>query len=121
MRFLVVAQTPADFQAWEKRALQPEARPQGPQSLEGWKVFQGMTCMNCHALRGTQAQARVAPDLTHLDDRQTLAAGLLANTSQNLADWLKNPQSVKPGCLMPNLQLTDAQTAELTDYLEEKP
>jgi cytochrome c oxidase subunit 2 len=58
------------------------------------------------------------PDLTHLASRQTLAAGVVLNNQTNLAQWLKNPQQIKPGTLMPNLQLTDAQVTDLVQYLE---
>jgi cytochrome c oxidase subunit 2 len=118
MHFLVVAQTPDEFKAWEQNQLLPESEPNSPQARRGMNSFRGRTCVNCHALRGTAAQARIAPDLSHLDSRRTLAAGLLPNTPGNLSEWLKNPQAFKPGALMPNLHLTDAQAADLADYLE---
>jgi len=43
---------------------------------------------------------------------------VLANTETNLFRWLKNPQAFKPGCLMPNLKLTDPQLGALTSYFE---
>ena len=72
----------------------------------------------CHDIKGTPARARVGPDLTHLAERRNLAAGLLENTSTNLAKWLKNPQALKSGCHMPNLRLTEEQVADLASYLE---
>jgi cytochrome c oxidase subunit 2 len=53
-----------------------------------------------------------------LADREILGGGVLSNTETNLFRWLKNPQDFKPGCLMPNLKLTDAQASALTGYLE---
>jgi cytochrome c oxidase subunit 2 len=60
----------------------------------------------------------VGPDLTHLGSRTTLGAGILANTPENLARWLQNPQAVKPGILMPNVKLTPDEINDLTAYLE---
>jgi cytochrome c oxidase subunit 2 len=63
-------------------------------------------------------RGRVAPDLTHVGSRTTLAAGTLPNTPENLAKWLKNPQSVKKGVLMPDIGLNTDQIKYLTAYLE---
>ncbi|MEJ2748644.1 MAG: c-type cytochrome, partial [Anaerolineae bacterium] len=58
------------------------------------------------------------PDLTHLGSRQTLAAGVLDNTPADLAAWLGNPQAIKPGAHMPNLNLTPDEVHALVTYLE---
>ena len=81
-------------------------------------MFLRMTCVNCHAIQGVAALANAAPDLTHLATRRTLGAGVMQNTPANLARWLKNPQTTKPGCKMPNLSLTDAQLDDLVSYFE---
>ncbi len=72
----------------------------------------------CHAIDGTSAGARKGPDLTHLASRRQLAAGLLDNSPQNLARWLKNPQHIKPGALMPDFNFTDQELDQLGEYLE---
>jgi cytochrome c oxidase subunit 2 len=74
--------------------------------------------VSCHAIAGTGASARFAPDLTHLVSRTTLGAGVLPNTPAALSQWLRNPQEIKAGCHMPNAQLTDAQVSDLVAYLE---
>ncbi len=117
MRFLVIAEPPEQFAQWEQRQLQP--LPASSEAAKrGEQVFLKSTCANCHAIRGTSANVAFAPDLTHLAQRQTLAAGVTRNGPRELARWLKNPQAIKPGTLMPNLQLTDEQVAELVAYLE---
>ncbi len=55
-----------------------------------------------HARQGTYA-----PDLTHLMSRQTLAAGMVPNTAENLRQWIADPQKIKPGCLMPAFGLSE--------------
>ena len=47
-----------------------------------------------------------------------LAGERLENTPKNLRDWLHDPNSIKPGCAMPNLKLSDEDLTQLTAYLE---
>ena len=74
--------------------------------------------MLCHAVQGTSANARKAPDLTHVASRARLAAGRLANTPQDLADWIANPQKFKPGVNMPVHLLIEDDLKALVAYLE---
>jgi cytochrome c oxidase subunit 2 len=118
MRFSVIAESPAAFDAWLRGQKNPAAIPAADSAQTGLKNLQAMTCINCHSIRGVFVAANAAPDLTHLADRTILGAGVLSNTETNLFRWLKNPQDFKPGCFMPNLKLTDAQAGTLTSYLE---
>lgn len=118
MRLRVIAQTPAEFAAWTQAQLQTPVTPTTGAAAQGAKLFQQLTCVNCHAIAGTPAQARVAPDLTHLASRQTLAAGVLENNTANLATWLADPQAVKPGNHMPRFALSPDDLRSLVAYLE---
>jgi cytochrome c oxidase subunit 2 len=118
MRFSVIADSPTVFAAWLRAQENPAAPPATDSARSGRKIFQTMTCVNCHSIRGVSLAATAAPDLTHLAGRQSLGAGVLSNTESNLFRWLKNPQDAKPACLMPNLELTDAQAGQLASYLE---
>jgi cytochrome c oxidase subunit 2 len=118
MQFIVVAEAPQAFDAWLARQTEPAAEPADPEARQGRDIFLGSTCAQCHAVRGTSATADLGPDLTHLADRRTLGAGTLANDRDNLAKWLVDSQSVKPGNLMPNSSLSDADLQALVAYLE---
>lgn len=118
MRLRVMAQSPAEFEAWQQQQLQIPSNPTESEAAQGAKLFQELTCTNCHAIAGTPAQADAGPDLTHLATRQTLGAGVLENNTENLTRWLTNPQAVKPGNHMPHFQLTDNQVKALVAYLE---
>jgi cytochrome c oxidase subunit 2 len=72
----------------------------------------------CHRVRGTLAGGGVAPDLTHLASRKTLAAGTLPLTRGTLAAWITDPQSIKPGSNMPQIKLPTADFQALVSYLE---
>lgn len=118
MQIRAIAQPPAQYAAWLQAQEQPATTPTSGAALEGYQLFMGSTCRNCHAIAGTPANVDIGPNLTHLASRSILAGGALTNTPQNLARWLKNPQAVKPGNHMPDFQLTDQQVQILTAYLE---
>jgi cytochrome c oxidase subunit 2 len=105
----VVAESKPQFDAWLAHNARPAAR--------GNKLF-AENCSGCHAIRGTSARADVGPDLTHFASRRTIAAATVENTAENLREWLRDPQHVKPGNRMPNLHLSDADWAALQRYVE---
>jgi cytochrome c oxidase subunit II len=118
MGLLVLARPPEEFEAWREAQLAPAAPPQDPERQRGLEIFQTGPCMMCHAIRGTSAAGRVAPELTHLASRRTLAAGTLPMTRGALAAWIADPQSVKPGNHMPLMQFPAQDFQALVSYLE---
>jgi len=112
MRIRVVAESADQFAAWERQQLAPAPAT----ASRGRTLFADLTCARCHTIRGVSPELSVAPDLTHLAGRSTLAAGLLENNPANLAAWLKDPQALKPGSHMPSLKLTDAEVGDLVAY-----
>ena len=118
MRIRVIAQTPGDFARWEQAQLVMPPTPSNGEAAQGAQYFQQLSCASCHTIRGTPAHARIGPDLTHVASREMIAAGRLDNTPANLAQWLHEPNVVKPGCKMPNLQLPQRQQDALVAYLE---
>ena len=85
---------------------------------QGRHIFETTACINCHAVAGTVANGRFGPDLTHLMSRDTIAAGAATNNSENLRLWIRNPDAIKPGSLMPAMELNDKDLDALTAYLE---
>jgi cytochrome c oxidase subunit 2 len=116
MAAFVVAETPAVFETWWNEQVRPASPPTSAQEVLGLADVQ-FKCGACHTVRGTEAGGSVAPDLTHLMSRQTIAAGLLANTPGNLTGWIANPQALKPGTRMPVLDLSGQEIADITTYL----
>jgi cytochrome c oxidase subunit II len=118
MRIVVVADEPSKFEEWQRAQLLPGQAPTNDATTKGLALFQTSTCINCHAIRGVAgADLRVAPDLTHVGSRKQLGAGILENTPANMRLWLKSPQHIKPGALMPDFNLTDEQLDQLSAYL----
>ncbi|HME88856.1 MAG TPA: cytochrome c oxidase subunit II [Chthoniobacterales bacterium] len=119
MRILLVAEEPSKFEQWQQAQLRPSQAPTGDGAAKGLALFRNSTCINCHAIHGVAgADSRVAPDLTHVASRKQLGAGILENSPENMRQWLKNPQHIKPGALMPDFYLTDEELGQLVDYLE---
>jgi cytochrome c oxidase subunit II len=118
MHFAVIVEPPAAFAAWEKAQLQAAVAPAGGGAAKGLALFERTSCMNCHAINGTAAVARVGPDLTHFAGRRMLGAGVAENTPETLRRWLADPQQVKPGAKMPNFKFTGEQLTQLCAYLD---
>ncbi len=97
--------------------MQHAVAPTSPAITQDEQVFVEH-CGACHTVRGSTAGGSVAPDLTHLMSRQTLAAGMLENTPGALAGWIAEPSAVKPGTKMPDLYLSGPQLSAVTTFLE---
>jgi cytochrome c oxidase subunit II len=115
MLIRVYVDTPQQFAAWVKDQQQPGAQDNAV--AIGRHVFETEACVNCHTILGTDAKGTFGPDLTHLMSRATIAAGAAANTPANLRAWIKDPNTFKPGALMPAMQLSNQQTNEVVAYL----
>jgi cytochrome c oxidase subunit 2 len=116
MALAVYADAPDEFGAWWDRQVQAADRPEAAAVSQGQRQFL-LRCGACHAVRGTLAGGRVGPDLTHLMSRSTIAAGMLPNTVGHLSGWVANPQFIKPGSKMPNLELSGPELDEIRSYL----
>jgi len=116
MLLRVSVDKPSDFAAWVKAQQQTAAEE--PQARVGKRVFETTACINCHTVRGTTANGRFGPDLTHLMSRSTLASGAAESTPANLRRWIQNPDAIKPGSLMPAMKLSDADLDAVTAYME---
>jgi cytochrome c oxidase subunit 2 len=118
MAFYVIADPPDRFQSWVASQRQPAPSPTDSAAARGLQVFLDAHCPVCHSIAGAPAYGTAGPNLTHLASRNTIAAGTLANTRGNLAGWILNPQSVKPGNDMPPGQLEPRDLQALLSYLE---
>ncbi|MBV8771617.1 MAG: cytochrome c oxidase subunit II [Deltaproteobacteria bacterium] len=117
MAMYVIAESPAVFQAWWNRQLQPAPVPISTKTLRGENAFV-FHCGTCHTVRGTQAGGKVAPDLTHLMSRSTIAAGTLPTTIATISGWIANPQAIKPGNRMPVLYPSGPDLEDIRSFLK---
>ncbi len=116
MLLRVYVQPREEFDRWIQQQQQPAFL--SDVVSEGRRVFETTACINCHAVAGTVAKGRFGPDLTHLMSRETIAAGAARNTPENLRLWIQKPDAIKPGSLMPAMELNDRELDAVTVYLE---
>jgi len=115
MLLRVIVQSPEEFEKWvaaQKLDASYDARIEAARS-----AFLSLSCVNCHTVSGTSASGTFGPDLSHLMSRDTLGSGAIPNKPENLQAWVKDPQAIKPGNLMPNMQLDSRELDEVVTYL----
>lgn len=116
MLLRVYVQSKDEFDQWIRQQRQPAITNDAVS--EGQRIFETTACINCHTVSGTAANGRFGPDLTHLMSRETIAAGAAPNTPENLRLWIRNPNAIKPGSLMPAMELNEPELDALAAYLE---
>jgi cytochrome c oxidase subunit II len=118
MSLWVIAEPEEKFRAWMLAQLQPAVTPADPVKQRGQQVFLNNACVFCHQITGTTAAGQNAPDLTHFGSRLGIAANTLPNTKGNLAGWIVDPQSIKPGNHMATIPVNPTDLQPLIEYLE---
>ncbi|TKT76368.1 cytochrome c oxidase subunit II [Aquamicrobium sp. LC103] len=97
MAFSAVAMEPDGFRQWLTERTQPSATV----AEAGSALFLRHGCGACHTVAGTGAAGKVGPDLSHVGSRETIGAGILANTEENIARFIAEPDRIKPNSHMP--------------------
>jgi cytochrome c oxidase subunit 2 len=115
MLLRVIVEPRADFERWASAQRQPPVLDAS--AAHGRIVFETTACVSCHTIRGTAADGRFGPDLTHIMSRQTLGAGVAMNTPAHLKIWVNDPAQMKPGALMPAMNLGGKDLDDLVAYL----
>jgi cytochrome c oxidase subunit 2 len=117
MALRIVAEPADRYAAWAASQTASATPPVESLAAHGLQVFERSTCANCHTVRGTSATGLLAPDLTHLMSRQTIAAGALPNNAADLTLWISDPAAVKPGTTMPAAGLSGPDLQALVAWL----
>ncbi len=118
MLLRVVVHEPAGFETWIAAQRAPAGRlAKGTEAAKGRDAFMRLACVSCHSLNGTNGDGRFGPDLSHLMSRTTIAAGAAVNTPETLRAWVRDPQTIKPGCNMPDMKLSEQEVDQITAYL----
>lgn len=132
MLFRAEAVSTQEFEDWVKHQLADANTPKAPIALEGMQLFTTKTCVQCHKVRGnSHAMGVKGPDLTHVATRKTIGAGILDNRlgegaispekqKENLANWVRHSNHLKPGNLMYNDPTGGLKTVTFTDDEIEK-
>ena len=74
-------------------------------------------CGACHRIPGVAAAVgEIGPPLQGVARRAYLA-GVVPNTPQNMASWIRSPRTHDPRTLMPDMQVSEAQARDMVAYL----
>lgn len=95
----------------------PTVTVPGGDPVRGQGALLAYGCESCHTIPGISGtRATVGPPLTAFA-RRRYVAGKLANTPDNLIKWIMEPQSIQPGSVMPNLNVTEQAARDIASYL----
>jgi mono/diheme cytochrome c family protein len=111
--------SPREYEALEAPRLEhADIAPTGePDAARGKRALLQYACVACHEIPGvTGAEVRVGPPLHGIGSRQTLG-GVLPNTPENMALWLRAPRDHAPGSAMPNLGISTRDARDMAAYL----
>ncbi|CAB3684783.1 c-type cytochrome [Achromobacter piechaudii] len=87
-------------------------------AMAGRDALQQYLCVTCHAIPGVPgARHHVGPSLEGMADRSRIA-GVVANSPENMRQWLMDPQGVKPGTAMPELGLREQDARDIAAFLQ---
>ena len=110
MAFPVVVMEKAAFAEWlAGQRAGAVSTSEDPVAAEGRAHFFANGCSACHAIRGTEADGVVGPDLTHVGSRLSVGAGILPNDPDGFSEWLARTDRVKPGVTMPHFGMLPAE------------
>jgi cytochrome c oxidase subunit 2 len=113
----VKVERPQAFQAWLQTQANPAQTPTDPILVRGMQVLTAGPCGACHVVRGTPANGRPGPDLTHLASRRSIAAGLMPFSRAAVQGWIAQPAALKPGTNMPAVSLSPSDADAVARYL----
>ena len=104
--------------AKDSAAAPQAAAPADPAYAAGEKLFMAKGCVGCHSLQAVNApKGMIGPNLANVGARSYIGAGSFQNTDENLSRWIRDPQAMKKGVLMPNLGVTPDEAKSLVAFL----
>jgi cytochrome c2 len=95
------------------------ARPAPPEgnASRGRALLYQHGCGYCHSIPGVEAaRGNVGPPLDDVG-RRVYLAGSLPNTPTHMAQWIRFPQSYRPGTAMPDLHVSADDAKDMVAYL----
>lgn len=118
MMFDVVVMEPSDFRAWLDHQASPARSPSNEPARRGATLFLENGCGACHTVRGTGAEGKLGPDLTHVGSRLRIGAGILPASEAGFRRWITETERMKPGVHMPSFgMLPEPDLDALAAYL----
>jgi cytochrome c2 len=86
-------------------------------SERGRLLLRQFGCGACHRIPGVaDAQGNVGPPLAGVA-RRVYLGGVLPNSRENMARWIRSPKSFDPQTAMPELQVGEEHARDIVAYL----
>ena len=96
---------------------EPAAPALGGDPEQGRLLLRQFACGSCHSIPGVaNAGGRVGPPLEGVAKRVYLG-GVLPNTPQNMAEFIREPHKADPRTAMPAMGVTEAHARDMVAYL----
>jgi mono/diheme cytochrome c family protein len=110
---------PQQYGALQAPAPDPEQRELGgaPDPKRGKQAVQQYGCVTCHEIPGMVGpEARLGPTLHGVASRLMLG-GVLPNSPENMARYIRNPRELEPESAMPDLRVTERDARDIAAFL----
>jgi cytochrome c oxidase subunit 2 len=122
MRLRVVVDDANGFRSWAAREATAAPRPRpGTIEARGEELFATSACIGCHTLAGVEtAVGTVGPNLSHVGSRGTIGSGLFRNTPDTMRLWVANAPALKPGSMMPAIEMPAEDLNAIVAYLRSR-
>lgn len=111
--------SPDQYRAMRATALAITESPLSGASdaARGRRALEQYACVGCHEIPGLVGpEARVGPTLHGIGSRGILG-GVLPNTPENMARWIREPQRVAPGTAMPDMGVSARDARDIAAHL----
>ncbi|SRR5690606_18047430 len=90
---------------------------EGGDPVRGRMAVRAYGCDACHTIPTVaSANATAGPPLDRWAERRYIA-GAVPNEPDNLIQWIRDPKSIEPGTLMPNLNVTEQDARDISAFL----
>lgn len=103
--------------AFYRTPVQSSVTVPGGNADRGKVYLQAWGCGSCHTISGVDgANGKVGPNLDEVG-LHSFVAGHLANTPDNMIQWIMHPQQVSPGTGMPEMGVPEGVARDMAAYL----
>ena len=95
---------------------QQAAAMTGGAPARGKELVRHYGCVSCHAIPGVAVDGTIGPSLEGIA-RKDLLAGKLPNEPKNLIRWIRDPQGLQPGSVMPDMDIGEQDGRDIAAFL----
>ncbi len=95
---------------------QQAAAMTGGDPARGKGLVQRYGCVSCHAIPGVALDGTIGPSLEGIA-RKEILAGKVPNEAKNMIRWIRDPQGLQPGSVMPDMDIPEQDGRDIAAFL----